>query len=233
MSVETHLVLIGACGWKHKDWLNDFYSEDLPEEWQLGYYSNEFPVVYVRTNDWLDESYETVSDMAEWTEDVTDSFRFILEVPAKILCDEKLFASALNQAKDLGKFCLGLVFQLSHNVCSDILLLEKCITKAQMVSSVCVDKCDISLTTEIKGLLFKSNVNQVWNGKSHHEESIDSSSLAISYVSGDNLDMVALRKVIEVCLSVSDENRISVLCIDGDPPSLEVLRNADTIVNLL
>ncbi len=45
--------------------------------------------------------------------------------------------------------------------------------------------------------------------------------------------MADLRKVIEGCLAVSNGERTSVLCIDGNPPSLELLRNADIILNLL
>ncbi len=238
MSVETHRVLMGACGWKHKAWLNDFYSEDLPEEWQLGFYANEFPVVYVPASDWLDTSASDdrerdAIDVAEWTEDVSDSFRFILEIPADVLANEQQFVSAINKVKILESSCLGLVMQLNQAICDEVQLLQKHLSLAQALVPVCIDKCDITLTNEIKSLFLKNKVNLVWNGESQQDENLECGSLAINHVSGDKMDMASLRKVVEDSLSKSSEECISVLCLDGNPPSLETLRNAEIILNLL
>jgi uncharacterized protein YecE (DUF72 family) len=228
MSVETHRVLMGTCGWKHQAWLNDFYSEDLPEEWQLGFYSNEFPVVYVPASDWID-----VTDIAEWTEDVSDSFRFILEVPENVLKDEEYFVTAISKAKTLGEFCLGLVFQLTPELCDDIQLIQKRLDVAQAVAPVCIEKCGTPFTTEFEQFLQKQNITEVWNGQEEKNKGATCGSLSISRILGNKLDMAGLRKVVEVCLSESSEDCISVLCLEGEPPSLEQLRNADTILNLL
>lgn len=238
MSVETHRVLLGACGWKHKAWLNTFYSEDLPEEWQLGFYSNEFPVVYVAASDWLDISDSDISnsdviDLSEWSEDVSDSFRFILEIPANVLSNEQQFTSALNKAKTLAEYCLGLVFQVEEAIYNESVLLQKHIDMAQEFTAVCIDKGDTVLTTDIKNILSEKNVNEVWNGKSEEGADLEYGSLAISHISGDELDMSGLRKAVEVSLSRSNNECVSVLCLDGKPPSLEMLRNAEIILNLL
>ena len=228
MSVDTHRVLMGACGWKHQAWLNDFYSEDLPEEWQLGFYSNEFPVVYVPADDWLN-----ATDLTEWAEDVSDSFRFVLEIPIDILKDEQRFATALKKANILGKFCLGLIFQIDQNLQDNTQQFQKYLDMAQAIAPVCIDKSGIELSQEFKNILINQNISEVWKGESQESESLKRGSLAVSRVSGDNLAMADLRKVIEGCLAVSNDERTSVLCIDGNPPSLELLRNADIILNLL
>jgi len=230
MSVETHRVLMGACGWKHQAWLDDFYSENLPEEWQLGFYSNEFPVVYIPANDWINTSG---SDLVEWTEDVSDSFRFILEVSAEALNDESRFATELEKVKSLDAFCLGLVFQLDSKLCENITLFNKNLLLAKTIAPVCIDSGGNTLSDEINNILFENNISEVWNGISQNNDNLNRGTLAISHVSGENLDMVALRNIVEGCLAASNENRISVLCIDGNPPSLELLRNADIILNLL
>lgn len=230
MSVETYRVLMGACGWKHQAWLNDFYSEDLPEDWQLGFYSNEFPVVYVAAADWLE-----AADFSEWTEDITDSFRFILEIPANVLNEEQLFDAALKKAKILGEFCLGLVFQLNNDITHNIPLFEKHLDMAKMSFPICIDKSNAVLSAEFNDVLLKQGASHVWHGESEEIENLKlkPGTLAISRIACDGLDMAGLRKVIEVCLAVSDENCTSVLCLDGDPPSLEMLRNANIILDLL
>ena len=228
MSVETHRVLMGSCGWKHQAWLNDFYSDDLPQDWQLGFYSNEFPVVYVPASDWLDDE-----DLSEWTEDVTDSFRFILEVPANIIEDKQRFAAALDKVKELGGFCLGLVLQLTPSICSDSDLFQQCIDKAIAIAPICIDRQGNILNDKLQKVLVDKNISEVWDGNSTEAENCKRGSLAISHISSDELDMVALRKVVEHCLTTSSDDCISVLCIDGNPPSLELLRNADIILNLL
>ena len=229
MSVETHRVLLGACGWKHQGWLNNYYSEELPEDWQLGFYSNEFPVVYVPAADWLD-----VSDLAEWAEDVSDSFRFILEIPEHTLENKQYFIKALEKAKTLDEFCLGLVLKLPLSLRDDTALFQQRLEMAQAVTHVCVDKGGAALTAEFKAMLVKHHVAEVWDGTlQENEDSLNGGSLAMTHISGEELDMHALRKIIEVCLSVSNENCISVLCLDGDPPSLESLRNAGIILDLL
>lgn len=228
MSVETHRVLMGTCGWNHKAWLNNFYSEDLPEDWQLGFYSNEFPVVYVVTEEWANNE-----DLFEWTEDVSENFRFVLEISGDILDDEQHFINAVEKATSLNEFLLGIVFQLNPKFCNDIALFEQRLSLIQPAVPMCIDTIGQTLSSEFNSLLSKHNISEVWDGKSDKKECFQRGSLAISHVSGNGLDMTGLRKVIEHCLSVSNNERVSVLCLDGDPPSLELLRNADIILNLL
>lgn len=233
MSADTHRVLIGACGWKHKAWLNNFYSDDLPEDWQLGFYSNEFPVVYVPASDWLDASGQVSADLDEWTEDVSESFRFILEFPASVLSDEPSLKAVLNQVKVLDKFCLGFVFQLSQPLLDKTELLSKHIVAAQEVASVCIDNQGLMLSDELQTLLIKKGVSEVRHGESQAKGDLATTSLAVTHIDGGELDMMGLRNIIEDCLSKSNEECISVLCLDGEPPSIETLRNADTLLNLL
>jgi uncharacterized protein YecE (DUF72 family) len=228
MSVETHRVLMGACGWNHKAWLNDFYSDDLPEDWQLGFYANEFPVVYVPAADWLN-----VIDIAEWTEDISDSFRFILEISDDVLNDELRFAAALEQVKTLGGFCLGLVFQLTPSICSNTRLLQKHLEIAQAMVPVCVELNGSEFTDAFKQILLKQNISEVWDGISPIDDSLKRGTIAITHIIDENVDMKNLRVIIEGCLTASNEDCISVLCLDGDPPSLELLRNAEILLNLL
>lgn len=228
MSIETHRVVMGACGWKHMAWLNDFYDDDLPEDWQLGFYSNEFPVVYVPSTDWL-----VVADLSEWIEDVADSFRFILELPADILNDDAAYRAALLKAQGLGELCLGLVLVIEQTLCDNSSLLQACIEKAKAVSMVCIDTQNVELTNSLNNLLKENAVSSVWHVNMSDERSLSGATFALTRIPSQNVAMPDLRKVLEACLSASNNESISVLIFDGEPPLIETIRNADTLLNLL
>jgi hypothetical protein len=71
-------IRVMARGWNHEAWVEQgFYPEDLPEDWRLPYYSNEFRAVLVPTEDWrlvTDEMLE------EWLDEVPEGFQFFLEL---------------------------------------------------------------------------------------------------------------------------------------------------------
>jgi len=68
-------IIVGALGWKHAHWESEFYPDDLPEDWQLSYYSNEFSGVLVPEEDWkLD-----IEDLDDWVEEVPDGFQFYFQ----------------------------------------------------------------------------------------------------------------------------------------------------------
>ena len=77
--MSEHVVLIGAYGWQHKGWSGAFYPEDLPEEWQPGYYGNEFQLVIVPASCWAAE----VDTFEEWLEESDESLQMICEWPAE------------------------------------------------------------------------------------------------------------------------------------------------------
>lgn len=67
---------IGTVGWQHREWQGGFYPEDMPEEWQLDYYSNAFKVVLVPEEEWLQWSEEQAAEFA----DMVGEFVFYLAV---------------------------------------------------------------------------------------------------------------------------------------------------------
>ncbi|MDH5764534.1 MAG: hypothetical protein OEZ38_00850 [Gammaproteobacteria bacterium] len=69
---------LAARGWRHVSWLDSFYPEDLPEDWQLGFYANEFSAVLVPAGEWQANRGFASKD---WCDDVAASFRFYLEWP--------------------------------------------------------------------------------------------------------------------------------------------------------
>ncbi len=66
---------IGTYGWRHNDWVADFYPDDLPEAWQLDYFSNVYRVVLVPQSEWSTWSQQA---MQEIVESIGDTFGFYL-----------------------------------------------------------------------------------------------------------------------------------------------------------
>ena len=73
---HAHGLQLGTRGWRHAHWQNTFYPDDLPEDWQLAYYANEFSTVLVPVEAWSQQA-----DVAQWLDDVPEGFRFYMEAP--------------------------------------------------------------------------------------------------------------------------------------------------------
>lgn len=88
-------IVIGARGWKHPEWEQSYYPEELPDDWQLSFYSHTFHAVLVPWQDW-----SKVDDVSGWLEDIDDEFRFFFELPADRLSEQErlgLFSEQLGQ----------------------------------------------------------------------------------------------------------------------------------------
>ncbi|MES9872074.1 MAG: hypothetical protein ABW146_03105 [Candidatus Sedimenticola sp. 6PFRAG7] len=72
--------VVGARGWEHEGWCGSFYPEDLPPEWRLTYYANEFRSVLLPADRWIDADEEVIGS---WCDDVHEAFSFFLELPGE------------------------------------------------------------------------------------------------------------------------------------------------------
>ena len=71
-------VLLGAETWQVPSWDQEYYPEDLPEEWQLSYYANEFSTTLIDCQRYL--GAESLDHLGEILEDCHDEFRPVLSV---------------------------------------------------------------------------------------------------------------------------------------------------------
>ncbi len=70
---------IAAYGWQHRGWSGSYYPDDLPEEWRLAFYANEFRAVVVPESTWRDADADRI---AAWAGETGAGFRFLLEAAA-------------------------------------------------------------------------------------------------------------------------------------------------------
>ncbi len=69
-------MFIASLGWDHAGWCGTFYPDDLPPEWRLAYYANEFAAVVVPAAVWRRADAALA---AQWVADTAAGFRFLLE----------------------------------------------------------------------------------------------------------------------------------------------------------
>lgn len=72
----TTSIEVAAYGWQGAAW-DGFYPDDMPADWRLDYYANEFFAVVVPLCEWSLADDETV---LAWLEQVSADFRFYWEV---------------------------------------------------------------------------------------------------------------------------------------------------------
>ena len=98
-----HRFLLGARGWEHAGWDADFYPDDLPADWRLAYYANQFPVVLVPA-----ERFDaaTGDELEEWADEVGEGFRFLVELSPQAAAEPEPTGARLER---LGEALAGVV----------------------------------------------------------------------------------------------------------------------------
>ncbi len=102
-------IKVGSYGWEFASFLQSFYPQDLPQEWRLSFYANEFNSILIPAELWCDSSL----DIEEWL-DVPDDFSFYLQ-QADAHCDERLHSVTQ---------LLGSKLKGSVNLCSETICIE-------------------------------------------------------------------------------------------------------------
>jgi hypothetical protein len=69
-------VVVGARGWQHRGWEGTYYPTDLPAQWRISYYANDFSGVMVPEREWRRISPE---QLRRWRNDTPEGFGFFLE----------------------------------------------------------------------------------------------------------------------------------------------------------
>lgn len=70
---------LAAYGWQQSGW-SGYYPDDLPPEWRLDYYANEYDAVVVPAESWRGLPQ---AQLLEWLEDTPQDFRFIWELASE------------------------------------------------------------------------------------------------------------------------------------------------------
>ena len=223
--MAEYQLLIGACGWDHADWQDQFYPDDLPEDWRLGYYSNEYRVVLIPADYWrrADFSIETLLDNSE------AGLRFVIEMLSGDAEDSDALSRQLDSFDAFGDRCAGIVYRLDENDATAVAVLQARLQQCAAHFSTCVQfthDADATLVDWCR----QHGLGVVWNGQG---EPLTPSTLNVARIADTVLSAKELRSIIETCLGWGESGKTTVLLFDGQPPSLEQMDNAGVILELL
>lgn len=86
------MIALGTWGWRHASWQGGFYPDDLPDEWHLTFYSNEFDALGLDASAWLEPPLD---ELAAWVADTREGFRLYAELPSLPAADMEVRLSTL------------------------------------------------------------------------------------------------------------------------------------------
>jgi len=120
-------VLAGTSGFSYKEWKGSFYPEDLPADRMLAYYAERLPAVEINNTFYR---MPKPSLLQNWSNEVPDSFRFVLKASQRITHFKRLkeagedAAYFFGVAAVLGERLGPALFQLPPNLKKDLPRLE-------------------------------------------------------------------------------------------------------------
>lgn len=243
---------MAAQGWHHASWHPEFYPQDLPIDWRLSYYSNEFCAVSVPADMW---AAADAGKIRAWMEEVHEDFLFYPGV-AVVQTDWVQFA---RKAQLLGEQLGGILLHLGAGQ-GGIQEMVSSFRRASEIAPSCMLLAgDETFTAAEEILLAKQGVEFAWrienlgNDETQAERANPpwhgKGRLAVIQLAGNRpFSPRKLRDIIEAGLrwDVSLDNsrdstnnsrvtggRIMLLMFEGDAADIGTMRAAGAISDLL
>jgi len=217
MNKSTHVISIGARGWQHPGWCNSYYPEDLPSDWRLDFYANEFQQLLLPYAGW---SQATAADVEQWLAATDSDFRWFAELPGL-----QVARSALDTLRALA----GLGGRL-HGICVDDSTTDAR-TNADNAPELLAELAEIAPlyrregTTPIEPLA----INHQWRPLKNES----TAPRLVIASSATNHSAIQLRGVVEALQTSGIENSETLLFVDGAPPAIDDMRLLQQLAELL
>jgi uncharacterized protein YecE (DUF72 family) len=210
---------IGALGWLHEGWQDQFYPDELPEDWQLSYYANEFRFVVIPCDQWMRAEQD---EMEQWLDDVHDQFSFFAEINHASLETGRLQLEQLLNV--MGERFAGLVYRDSVDaLAGDISVLQE----LNSIRSVHVDVPGAEGMEIIK----QGDLHPCW--RQGDEFPVQAGGLGFIPRSDDLANQRELRKILQSFLSNAANTGDFFMVFEGNPPHVGAMQDAVVIAELL
>jgi hypothetical protein len=102
---------LAAFGWEREDWLAEYYPEDLPPDWRLGFYANEYRNVLVPMSFWSNDP-----DVDEWPDLAEKGLGFYFYIDGQLTIESLQNMRAA--AGELGAGLQGVVLDAEDSDCA-------------------------------------------------------------------------------------------------------------------
>lgn len=111
-------IIFGLSGLVHSSLMNNFYTEDLPEDWRLDYYSNEFDALHCSESDieLLDELQEMIEEK-NFTCFLEKKAGLNLELPEQVITVELSHDLNLTDQDDGVQWVDAIIAQKDIGIC--------------------------------------------------------------------------------------------------------------------
>ena len=233
---NDYRIRFGTVGWQHPQWESDFYPDDLPADWQLPFYGNEFPVVAVPASEWL---HADEDQLFEWRDNSDDHFRFIFECTWVQTAE---LIPALRHLTPLHDRTLGLLLQVEYSVALQDNAVVAMLESLPEDLAVCVEfmQDDKQAMLEIdfrhpaiQTLRHQPRCSFCWHGvEDQIEQYFGHGPLALTKLL-QTPDAKHLRHVLEVCSAQVQSHDHTVVLFTGEPPVLQKVRDAIVMLELI
>ena len=222
-----NVLLIGARDWEHEAWTSLFYPDDMPQEWRLVYYANEFRTVLVPGDTWGRVSPEQVS---QWREDVGEGFVFFLEPPPG-LSAPRVQESFVRQARAL-KGCMGgIVLRTPAGTARSRSEWEAWLARLPGDYPVFVDARGGAPPAAAMELFAAHGVTLCWDSQAAPR--VAATRFGIVRAADGSGDPRALRGLVQAFAQQAPAGQTAALVFEGEPPPIQTLRDAVVIARLL
>lgn len=228
--MNEHIILIGAYGWLHPQWDDEFYPDDLPTDWKIGYYGNEYPVVVVPNTYWP----QFDGQCAKWLEDCDETLQFVCEWPPQGSA-ELHYVQAQQCIDQLGERMLAVLVPINRTPNTDDWQRLATLAQNNAISLAPDNGLMPDLAEQARLHLPADRYGFCWNGEPASADNLAAGPVAICSISG-TMQPKALRVLIETMIKAGKQcghTRPLVLFAQGEPPELQLLTNAGIILDLL
>lgn len=225
-------IKIGARGWRHLAWQGEFYPDDMPHEWWLTYYSNEFNCVLVPWDYLQDIQPE---DLQIWVDDTYEAFTFYLELAVSASSEHvdqilSVLGPRLGGAviRQLTGASLNTSRNTSRNNSTEDADAKAWLKNVTHYGPVAVDWQSLSPSNPLYNQ--QSHLGCYWPAEQERYEC--PGELGILETGGGSHDPKALKNLLQHCRSAQGPITIG-LFFAGAVPRIEEIRNAIMILQML
>lgn len=234
VSQRDYRILMGTTSWRHGEWANEvFYPEDLPEDWYLSFYSNEFPVVLVTNDLWQNEA-DITQLLEEVEEQATEGFKIVFE------CDWSTadnIESRVEKLESIKEWVGGILIRAKRDD-FDLPEFRQQVASLKSRFQICIELNNGNTQGKneiVKNFCDEHSISVCWNGEGDPIVPNDST-FWISRCDSDQdkkTTIQQLKTVIAEMLKRETQSREHIIFIDGSPPNVEVVRNAMIMIDLM